>query len=269
MHRRIEILRQAILQRQVGGSLSAFVSALLSPSYKVVGSSFVEKVEALGEFSKIDIKGIALPLWVHGSVEIDNIYASISEILVQTHWHNYEIQETTVSGGVVLDCGAAEGLFALQTIERADRVIILEPSPVFLKGLQKTFAKDCKATIIPAAVGASCGSAVLEMKGNESALISEGVGDIVEVTTIDYIRGSISGDIAYIKADVEGAEIEMMKGARETIYACKPKIAVAVYHDRGNCETIMKELKYVQPLYKFLWKGISSNGEPVILHAWV
>lgn len=51
--------------------------------------------------------------------------------------------------------------------------------------------------------------------------------DIKMMKTDTMLRGEPA---TYIKMDVEGAEENALRGARETINACKPKLNIAVYH---------------------------------------
>ena len=61
--------------------------------------------------------------------------------------------------------------------------------------------------------------------------ISENGDESIEVVNLDsFLNESESNGITYIKLDVEGAELEALKGMRSTILKNKPKLAVCVYH---------------------------------------
>ena len=53
----------------------------------------------------------------------------------------------------------------------------------------------------------------------------------METTTIDKLVEELGIErVDFIKADIEGEELNMLKGARKTIEKFKPKLAICVYH---------------------------------------
>lgn len=60
-----------------------------------------------------------------------------------------------------------------------------------------------------------------------SGKIEEKSYNKIKTTTID---GTISEPVTFIKLDIEGAEIEAIKGAERHIKTDKPKLAIAIYH---------------------------------------
>ena len=57
--------------------------------------------------------------------------------------------------------------------------------------------------------------------------------------------------VDYIKLDIEGAELEMLHGAAETITRCKPKMAVSAYHKLEDLWTLATYIKSLRPDYEF------------------
>ena len=60
-----------------------------------------------------------------------------------------------------------------------------------------------------------------------SCIEEHGIKDI-EVNSIDNVHGGKK--ITFIKMDIEGAEIEALKGAKNTIINQHPKLAICIYH---------------------------------------
>lgn len=69
--------------------------------------------------------------------------------------------------------------------------------------------------------------------------------DSVEVVSLDY---AISESISYIKMDVEGVELEVLKGAEELITKYHPKLAISIYH---KLEDILEIPQYLLSKYNY------------------
>lgn len=73
--------------------------------------------------------------------------------------------------------------------------------------------------------------------------------EIVDVYSLDsYLNGR---EVTFIKADVEGMEMQVLEGARETILKYKPKLAMSAYHYPCDLYRIAKYIKQLNPNYKF------------------
>ena len=76
-------------------------------------------------------------------------------------------------------------------------------------------------------------------------------GVSVPVTTIDDVVDP--GDrVTTIKMDIEGSELEALKGARETILRDKPKLAICIYHKPEDLWEIPAYINELVPEYR-LW----------------
>ena len=73
-------------------------------------------------------------------------------------------------------------------------------------------------------------------------------GDICVYTLDEYLAGR---EVTFIKADIEGMEMEMLQGAKETIEKYKPKIAISAYHYPCDLYCIAKYIKSINKEYKF------------------
>lgn len=78
--------------------------------------------------------------------------------------------------------------------------------------------------------------------------ISDEGNTSIEVDTIDNIlRGGVA---TFIKMDIEGAELNALKGAEETIKKYKPKLAISLYHKPCDIIDIPLYIKSIVPEYK-------------------
>lgn len=73
--------------------------------------------------------------------------------------------------------------------------------------------------------------------------------------------------ITFIKMDVEGAELESLKGASETIQRCKPKLAVCIYHKPEDMTEIPLYIKSLVPEYKLYIRHHSNSVAETVLYA--
>jgi hypothetical protein len=138
--------------------------------------------------------------------------------------HRYARSYNELNGRTLIDVGAAEASFALDTIELTDRVIIFECMEHWQKPLQSTFAQwTDKVTIVKKYIG------------NKTA------GEFV---TIDDFLAKHSKDNLFIKMDIEGAERMALEGAQQTLQSGKNiRLAVCTYHRPGDPEYMDTFLK--------------------------
>ena len=70
----------------------------------------------------------------------------------------------------------------------------------------------------------------------------------IEVCSIDNV---IDDKVTFIKMDIEGSELEALKGAEQTIRSNKPKLAVCLYHKIEDFWEIPLYINEIVPDYKF------------------
>ena len=136
--------------------------------------------------------------------------------------HAYQSERYHIGeGDILIDAGSAEGLFALDVIEKVSKVYIIECDPRWRKPLEATFRpwKD-KVEIVRA------------------ILSGEKHGD--EIGLVDLLNECGTHDV-FVKMDIEGAEVEVLKGARAYLSARKTPIifAVCAYHRTTDYDTLM------------------------------
>ena len=136
----------------------------------------------------------------------------------------------------MLDVGANEGAFARRL--RADgydgRIVSFEPLAAAFALLERAAADDGDWRCLRVALGSETGTATLNVSGNLASssflpLAAEAeaaeprtayVGrEEVEVTTLDALRADAlgPGERALLKLDVQGLELEVLRGAERTL----------------------------------------------------
>jgi FkbM family methyltransferase len=215
-------------------------------------------------------KGDTPPLYWPEEYQERWLFNMVSEAFSPRDPHYYEIPQTSVKlGDVVVDCGSAEGLFSLRVFERAKHCYLVEPSPVFQRALALTFANVVNISIIPVAIGSFVGKARFSENTIKSAIGDKGELSVT-VETLDHLFFEQGIRVDFIKADLEGSEMDMLKGARQTIINSKPRIAITLYHPGQSMVEIVSFLLDGVPEYQNIIKGINGdNGYPVMGHFWV
>lgn len=181
------------------------------------------------------------------------------------HYHT-ELEE----GDVVLDCGANIGLFTNIALQKGCKVYAFEPMSdaiFYLNELQKLYGDQMK--ICPYALADECKHAVFHVQNFDllGASMLENNNRIdkgyeVEVVTVDdFVMKNQIQRIDYIKADIEGSEREMLKGACKTIRRFHPKISICTYHLSDDKEVLESLLNAIEPRYviEHRWKKMYAH----------
>jgi len=137
--------------------------------------------------------------------------------------HRYVRDYDDLKGRTLLDVGAAEGIFSLDTIDLTSHVLIFECEDHWLKPLKATFEPwEHKVTFVKKYVG------------NKSE------GNFI---TIDEFLSNRAIESLFIKMDIEGAERKALEGAEKTLKLGKNiQLAVCTYHRPGDPEYMEKLL---------------------------
>ena len=92
-------------------------------------------------------------------------------------------------------------------------------------------------------------------------------GDL-EIPVMPIDEAIISGDrITMIKMDVEGAELESLKGAKQTIIKDKPKLAICIYHKPEDMWEIPLYIKELVPEYRLYIRHHCRADSETVLYA--
>jgi len=73
--------------------------------------------------------------------------------------------------------------------------------------------------------------------------------------------------VTYIKMDIEGAELNALKGAANTIKKNKPRLAICVYHKPEDILEIPVFLSELVPSYQFYLRHHSQYYIETVLYA--
>jgi FkbM family methyltransferase len=91
-----------------------------------------------------------------------------------------------------------------------------------------------------------------------SKVISDDSDNKIEISTLDKYVFDRNLDVGLIKMDVEGFELNALKGAERTINQFKPVLSLSIYH---NAEQFINVIKFVKELaldYKIIIRHLSD-----------
>lgn len=168
---------------------------------------------------------------------------------------------------IVFDCGANIGLFSTIAQQKGCIVYAFEPMPTAIGFLQElhTFLHD-NFHIVPYALSDTSGTATFHAQSFDllgASLLEKSTSTdqnyIVNVTTLDeFVKSNHIEKVDFIKADIEGAERDMIWGAKETIQKYTPKLSICTYHLEDDKQVLEKRIKEINPNYivEHKWKKL-------------
>jgi len=96
-------------------------------------------------------------------------------------------------------------------------------------------------------------------QAQSNSCISRNGSEKVVVYSLSSFLKKIKEKPTLIKMDIEGAEMEALKGAKDIIIKHKPKLQICVYHEASHMYEIPLILKEWVPEYK-MWLGHHSES---------
>lgn len=89
----------------------------------------------------------------------------------------------------------------------------------------------------------------------------------IETIKIDDALADYDGEITFIKMDIEGAELEALRGTKELIRKNKPRMAICIYHKPEDLYEIPGYLLSLVPEYRFKVRQYTSMNWETVLYA--
>ncbi|MBR4026046.1 MAG: FkbM family methyltransferase [Lachnospiraceae bacterium] len=106
---------------------------------------------------------------------------------------------------------------------------------------------------------------LFQLKGSLGSCISENGNDSIKVIDLDSIMQG--ENVTFIKMDIEGAELNALKGAKETIQKWKPKLAICIYHKIEDIIEIPLYIHELVPEYKLYIRHYAWDHNETVLYA--
>jgi len=173
-------------------------------------------------------------------------------------------------GEIFIDCGAFTGdtidLF-LRRCKEYKQIVAFEPDSEVFERLKKKHGGNSKITFINSGVYDKDGEISFCEDSGGIFKISDGKEDDSERRTVLQVR-TIDGlnleKTSFIKMDIEGAELNALKGAEKTILRDKPKLAICIYHSDEDMIRIAEYIHKLVPEYKLYVRHYGFITETVL-----
>jgi FkbM family methyltransferase len=91
--------------------------------------------------------------------------------------------------------------------------------------------------------------------------------EVTALTIDDFVLRNNISKIDFIKMDIEGAEVNALKGAVETIKKFKPKLAISLYHNLTDFFKIPELVDNLNLGYKFYIDHFTHSAGETVLYA--
>lgn len=207
-------------------------------------------------------------IFLSGNVQFGNLLPPDKRIAIEilaslSSEGPYENEYVKISeNDVVIDAGANLGVFSLLCLTRkVQKVFAFEPQiyakTILERNILLNNAKEI-IEIVPSGLSDSTNQSRLfhSDMGHTAASIVPGINnntkfEMIHCVDLDsWVKANNISKIDFIKADIEGSERKMLKGATFTLKYFCPKLAICTYHLPDDPEVIEKIILAANPSYK-------------------
>lgn len=169
---------------------------------------------------------------------------------------------------IYVDCGAYDGDSVIEFLNYVNgkykKIIAFEPDKSNFKKLQNVAIGLHDVEAYPFATGNENAQISFAEEGGINSQISETGSNKVQMIKLDDL---IKDEITLVKLDVEGAEMDTLRGCEKLIKRYRPKLAVSLYHRIDDLINIPTYLKEIVPEYKFKLRQHSGALYDTVLYA--
>jgi len=159
---------------------------------------------------------------------------------------------------IVIDAGAWFGDFSAYASSLDAVTYAFEPVECNFQMLCKT--AELNGEIYPVKKGLGSSECDMDIficntnSGAHSLVVEKGDSTLtekIELTTLDqFVEENKLERVDFIKADIEGAERDMLKGATQTLKKFAPKLAICTYHLPDDPQVLEQIIMDANPNYK-------------------
>lgn len=175
-----------------------------------------------------------------------------------------------------VDCGAYDGITIREFLKRqglfSGKIMAFEPDPCNYAKLEQYISNlnsdlQPNIEIYPLAVTSIRSSVHFNATGDMGASISQNGTQIVEGYTLDELFTRHNYSPTYIKMDIEGAELDALQGAANTIRVQAPILSICIYHKYDDLWRIPAYIHSLRPDYLLYMRPYEMEGWQLVCYA--
>jgi FkbM family methyltransferase len=163
-------------------------------------------------------------------------------------------------GETFLDVGAFDGYTSLEFARRFpgyERILAFEPEPSNAQSCRSALSAHTNTVVLPFGLSDIADSLHMTAAGSGSVISEEG-DTVIRVEKLDELL-PLDVKPTFIKFDIEGGELQALRGARMTIGKHRPKLAISVYHRTSDFWQIPEEVLSVFPHYRIYMRHYTES----------
>lgn len=177
-------------------------------------------------------------------------------------------------GEIFVDGGAYTGDTIQQLLDEAKKqkvnigkIYAFEPEENNYSLLSKFYGKRSNIKLIQQGLSDKNEVLLFNASGVTARIVDdeENATDKIKVMNLDSFEEC--KDVSFIKMDIEGAEWDALRGARELIVRNKPKLAICLYHSDRDMIRLIELVHELVPEYKLYVRHHSKSNVETVLYA--
>lgn len=188
-----------------------------------------------------------------------------------------ELNTAKINSEIFVDAGSFDGATSLLFLDwagaKGKRIWMLEPDSnnvaLCEKNLNDRFAKKnvnrVEYSIVRLGLWNKKDTLYFQSGASGASKVAESGNASIEVDCLDNILDG--KPVTFIKMDLEGSEYNALLGAKKTIKAFNPKLAISIYHKPQDVWELPSLILEMNPDYKFYLRHYSISSAETVLYA--
>lgn len=175
---------------------------------------------------------------------------------------------------VFIDGGAYTGDTIQQFMDTArrqkvkyKRIIAFEPDGKNYKMLSNYYGKKKNVTLIKKGLSIKEDTLYFKAAGAAACIVDNEKDASYKVPVVNIDSVKACREATWIKMDIEGAEMDALRGAEDTIKRNHPKLTICIYHSDEDMIRIIEYIHELVPEYKLYVRHHSRSSVETVLYA--